>query len=209
MPDSVLQRWLPWAEELPSVKLHPIPRKYPTLTWNTNYITLHGFSDASNLALGAVVYARFQQPDGTVTSNIIMARAKVCPVKRRSIPKLELEAAVILTKLLYYLATILHLSTNQLQPWTDSEIVLAWLRKMPCRLETFVANRTSFILEALPESSWRHVPTHKPCRHSKSRFISNRSNSIISVVEGTSLAHSTSIYMATYQTTTTDPPTPW
>ncbi len=108
--------------------------------------------------MGAAIYCRITLDDGTVKKVLVIARAKVCPVKWKSIPKLELEAAVIMTKLLVYAAQALSIPVTRIQPWTDSEIVLTWLQKMPCRLETFVANRTAFVLEALPHTGWRHVP---------------------------------------------------
>ena len=43
--------------------------------------------------------------------------------------------------------------------WTDSTIVLHYLRTMPCRLKDFEANRVAHIQEALPDCPWRHVPS--------------------------------------------------
>ncbi|XP_075167730.1 uncharacterized protein LOC142239861 [Haematobia irritans] len=41
--------------------------------------------------------------------------------------------------------------------WTDSTIVLAWLKKPPCAWSTFVGNRVSEILENVGKDKWRHV----------------------------------------------------
>ncbi|GFU35048.1 DUF1758 domain-containing protein [Trichonephila clavipes] len=43
--------------------------------------------------------------------------------------------------------------------WTDSKIVLSWLSGHPRQWKTFVANRTSEIIEVLPTKHWRHVPS--------------------------------------------------
>ncbi|XP_017470357.1 PREDICTED: uncharacterized protein LOC108362036 [Rhagoletis zephyria] len=43
--------------------------------------------------------------------------------------------------------------------WTDSEIVLHWIKTHPSTLQTFVANRVSEIQELTQSASWRHVPT--------------------------------------------------
>ncbi|CAB0040671.1 unnamed protein product [Trichogramma brassicae] len=41
--------------------------------------------------------------------------------------------------------------------WTDSQVVLAWLRAPPCTWKVFVANRVSEIHSLLPTASWGHV----------------------------------------------------
>lgn len=43
--------------------------------------------------------------------------------------------------------------------WTDSMIVLGWLRKHPQQLNTFVANRTAEILVRGKDAVWGHVST--------------------------------------------------
>ncbi|GFT73089.1 integrase catalytic domain-containing protein [Trichonephila clavipes] len=40
-------------------------------------------------------------------------------------------------------------------------IVLAWLRKEPMDLKTFVQNRVAKIQELYPNQLWRHVPSHQ------------------------------------------------
>ncbi|GFX42206.1 uncharacterized protein TNCV_849631 [Trichonephila clavipes] len=39
------------------------------------------------------------------------------------------------------------------------KIVLSWLSSHPRKWKTFVANRTSEIMEVLPTKHWRHVPS--------------------------------------------------
>ncbi len=57
-----------------------------------------------------------------------------------------------------YAASIFKLSLNLTQPWTDSTIILGWLRMMPHAIsDVFVRNRVSAIQESLPDALWRHV----------------------------------------------------
>ncbi len=59
-----------------------------------------------------------------------------------------------------YTSKLLNIPKTQIQPWTDSSIVLSWLRKPPHSItEVFVRNRISTIQDSLPDSLWRHVPT--------------------------------------------------
>ncbi|XP_026482864.1 uncharacterized protein LOC113391113 [Ctenocephalides felis] len=43
--------------------------------------------------------------------------------------------------------------------WSDSSIVLAWLRTDPSQLKMFVSNRVAEISELTPAILWRHVPS--------------------------------------------------
>ena len=60
---------------------------------------LHGFSDASEHAYAAVIYLRTVYVDGTVSISLIASETRELPVKKQSIPRLELLGALILTRL--------------------------------------------------------------------------------------------------------------
>ena len=60
---------------------------------------LHGFCDASVQAYTAVVYLQTVYADDSVTVRLIASKTRVSPVKSQTIPRLELLAAVILTRL--------------------------------------------------------------------------------------------------------------
>ncbi len=159
-PEPVQQRWVAWTKDLPLVTAHPVPRRYHSNPARVRFQSLQGFSDASELAYGAVVYMRTVFEDGSINCSFVIARARVRPLKVTTIPKLELQAATLLTQLLVYTSKLLNIPKTQIQPWTDSSIVLSWLRKPPHSItEVFVRNRISTIQDSLPDSLWRHVPT--------------------------------------------------
>ena len=60
---------------------------------------IHGFSDASEKGYGAVVYLRTEYEDGTVEVNLVSSKTRVAPLKRQTIPRLELLGANILARL--------------------------------------------------------------------------------------------------------------
>lgn len=74
-----------------------------------------------------------------------------------TIPRLELSAAVMLTKLTVHCMTILNLQTTPCYLWTDLSIVQTWLNNHPSRWKDFVRNRACVIQETLPDAQWRHT----------------------------------------------------
>ena len=62
-------------------------------------ISLHSFSDASELGYGESSYLRLVDEYGHIHCTLIMDKAKVTPRKFVSIPRLELVAAVLAGKI--------------------------------------------------------------------------------------------------------------
>ncbi|GFU75555.1 integrase catalytic domain-containing protein [Trichonephila clavipes] len=123
-----------------------------------NIVELHGFADASSLAYAAAIYCR-QKHNGKIKVQLLVSKTKVAPVKQVSIPRLELCGAHLLSKLFKSVLRTLKYYTFDVFAWTDSKIVLSWLSGHPRKWKTFVANRTSEIIEVLPTKHWRHVPS--------------------------------------------------
>ncbi|GFU25725.1 uncharacterized protein NPIL_276001 [Nephila pilipes] len=62
---------------------------------------------------------------------------------------------------------------NQLGETKDSQVVLSWLSSLPRNWKPFIANRTSEILDLIPQSRRRYVPTKKnPAADIGSRGVS-------------------------------------
>ncbi|XP_037824736.1 uncharacterized protein LOC119612918 [Lucilia sericata] len=123
-------------------------------------IEFHGFSDASEKAYSACLYARVTPIDGPNSVTLLFAKTRVAPIKVISLPKLELCGAVLLANMTHNVLTQLNLPLHQTYFWTDSSIVLAWLSKHPNSWNTFVANRVSTILQTVGVDNWNHVASH-------------------------------------------------
>ncbi|UYV73046.1 hypothetical protein LAZ67_10001662, partial [Cordylochernes scorpioides] len=83
----------------------------------------------------------------------------LAPIRRISIPRLELCAAVLLTRLVIQIMPSLELDIESITCWTDATIVLQWIKTLSRTLPTFVGNRVSEIQACRKIKQWRHVPS--------------------------------------------------
>ena len=125
VPPHILEVWEKWRTELPVLNDHLIPRCYYPRNTEVKSIQLHGFCDASESAYAAVVYLRVIDVEDSVTTSLVIAKTKVAPIKRLTIPRLELCGAVLLTKLVRHVGKILQIPTSNTYTWTDSLVVLS------------------------------------------------------------------------------------
>ena len=142
VPKEVKDVWNRWRSELPLLTTVHVPRCYLPGAFSVVCLELHGFSDVSEEAYAAVVYVRLTSLDGKVH---IMSRTKVSPIKRLSMPRLELCGAHLLTKLICHVKKVLDVSTTSVFAWTDSTIVLRLAGNLR-RFKTYVDNRISLLL---------------------------------------------------------------
>lgn len=141
-------------------------------TMCTSTIEVHGFCDASMSAFAAVVYVKVTTADNQTTISNICAKTRVAPVKVVSLPRLELCGAVLLVKLIGDVTRAMHWPNAKVYCWTDSTIVLSWLRGHPSQYNVFVANRTAEIQRKYPVEHWQHVASGDNPADCASRGIS-------------------------------------
>ncbi|GFQ79841.1 hypothetical protein TNCT_315921 [Trichonephila clavata] len=85
--------------------------------------------------------------DNKVKIKLVQAKSRVAPLKKdpitktkneMSIPKLELLAAVIGTRLVQSVKTSLNIHSIQTFYWTDSKVVLCWIKNSGLGKPSFV-----------------------------------------------------------------------
>ena len=163
IPSTLFHTWQRWRDQLGSIPNHSIPRCIKRGDDTAVSHQLHGFSDASNDAYGAVVYMRTFHKDTNVDIFLVTARSRVAPVKGEStIPRLELAGALLLANLLELVAQDLHIKKEEVYAWCDSTIVLGWINSQE-RYRVYVSRRIKMIVEKFPPHHWRYVATdHNP-----------------------------------------------
>ena len=159
VPPDLLDLHSRWRTELPILAQKQLPRCYSHSQQQIKTQTLHGFSDASKVAYGAVVYCRTTYHDHPPVIALVTAKTKVATLKPTTIPRLELCGAMLLTKILKNTASILQIPSEDWHAWSDSAIVLAWLDGRPRQLPVYVSNRVSIIMQETSPRNWHHVPT--------------------------------------------------
>lgn len=100
-----------------------------------------------------------QGPDLTKRKScaLLMAKSRVAPYKKITVPRMELTAAVIAVKVDILLKQELENPLGESVFWTDSLTVLRYVENDASRFKAFVTNSVALIREATSPSQWRYV----------------------------------------------------
>lgn len=98
LPPEILRLWSQWYSELPKLTVQ-IPRRIiPFSEGEVIDIQIHSFSDASQRGYGAAIYLRVKRKN-QVSVNLITSKSRVAPLKKLSLPRLELLGALLAARL--------------------------------------------------------------------------------------------------------------
>ncbi|XP_033106332.1 uncharacterized protein LOC117108428, partial [Anneissia japonica] len=125
---------------------------------NAKTLQLVIFCDASETAFGAVGYTRLEMCDGSVCVKFLTAKSRVAPLKVLTIPRLELQAAVLATRLYTTIVKEMSVKFEKVIFLSDSIIALSWIRGQSRQYKPFVSNRVAQIQGSTDPSDWRHIP---------------------------------------------------
>ncbi|XP_055634170.1 uncharacterized protein LOC129774456 [Toxorhynchites rutilus septentrionalis] len=157
-PGELTNIWQVFVQNLALLNSFQVPRRVIGIN-RTSRIFLHGYSDASERAMGACIYIRAVDDADNYSSNLLCAKSKIAPIgnRRMTLPRLELCAAVILSRLINNVTNAINQPLYEVRAWVDSNVVLAWLNGGASRWKTFVANRVAEITTHLPAANWSHI----------------------------------------------------
>ena len=120
-------------------------------------IELHSFSEASIGGYGQCSYVRMVNDQQKVHCSLVMAKSRVTPLKPVTVPRLELTAAVVSTKISAFLQKELKYGCVPEYFWTDSKVVLRYIYNEARRVHMFVANRVQAIRDHTSPDQWHYV----------------------------------------------------
>lgn len=152
----LLEQWRNWCGELKNVEKLEIQRQYAPVDPASSDVTLIVFVDASEIGFAATAYFRFKYKEDVHLAHV-MSKTKVAPLKQLSIPKLELQAAVLGVRLAQSVKSLHSFNISNTYFMTDSRVVLAWIATRNLKLKQFVALRVGEILESSSRKEWFHV----------------------------------------------------
>ena len=108
-------------------------------------VQLIGFADASEAAYAVVIYLKVIK-DKQVSLHLLIPKTKITPMNQISLPRLELRAAQLLLKMMVKEQTAINCEEVEVFAFSDST---PWLKAIPRRWKTFIANPTSHIRDLL------------------------------------------------------------
>lgn len=155
IPEAIRTTWKEFYEQLPILKSFKVDRYL--FIQKATQIQFHVFSDASEAGYGACMYARSTEVNGRIRTLLISAKSRVAPLKRISLPRLELCAALLAARLYAKVSTALRMEGTPCWFWSDSTVTLHWIQAPPNTWQTFIGNRTSEIQHLTHGHSWNHV----------------------------------------------------
>lgn len=163
LPHDLAVRWHHWISTIPHLS-HIFTARW-VCTTDYSQSQIHVFCDASERAYGAALYVRSTIGNKTVV-HLVCSKSRLAPVKKVTLPRLELLAALIGTRLLNYFCEATSFDIKDAILWSDSTVTLGWIRNDPSRWKTFVCNRVTEIQAYTAPSQWKHCPgSDNPADH--------------------------------------------
>ncbi|CAG9136063.1 unnamed protein product [Plutella xylostella] len=161
-PTDVEREWIQFTEDLRVMEPIQINRNVRFSDEDT--VELIGFADASSsTAHGCCIYLRVTTPTGNTTLHLLCSKSRINPIQKKgmTVPRLELNAALLLSKLMSKTYDTLKLKVNvsKVYLFSDSQIVLAWLKMELTNLQAYVANRVNVIRQHTVSWQWLYIST--------------------------------------------------
>ena len=160
LDDDHKQRWNKHVIQMQELVKFQVPRCVKPID-SVGKPQLHCFSDGGANAYGAVLWLRWSLSNGTTTTTFVMAKALVAPLKKKSIPRLELMAAVIMSRLAKFIEDVMG-GFDSIHFWVDSQTVLKWVRSASANFKPFASARIQEIQDTHPRfmDEFRYVPSN-------------------------------------------------
>ena len=157
LPLALQNQMSAWVLGFKDISQWRIPRCFSVQSWDVCEKQLLCFSDASTRAYGCCVYLKTVQ-NGLSKVSLVASKVQVAPLKKITLPRLELLGALLAARLFSFVKTALALPADvSYSCFTDSTIVLHWIKADPHKWKQFVRNRVSEIHLLTSPANWNHM----------------------------------------------------
>ena len=155
IPDELRTNWVSYFEQL----IHLPDMTFKRYLKPSNAIgqpLLVIFSDGSEIAYGFAAYIRWKLADGSYFVRLICSKSRIAPMKKLSVPQMELNGAVMSKRARQLLERELRFSFEKVVHLIDSETVLHMLNGISTRFKMYEGVRLGEIQAATQGnmSSW-------------------------------------------------------
>lgn len=144
LPADMVEQWHEITSDWDGKK-YAFPRRIPV--GHGDQVQLHMFSDANADCFACCAYLRIKCKQGYDTY-LVATKCRLRPLKKITIPKMELLAAFIAAKLSRFLVEQLDLNISKVVLLSDAKAVLYWLKNRTNEKSRFINNRLKYILES-------------------------------------------------------------
>lgn len=131
MPHDLQMKFQYWVDNIETIKIFKISRCYfPNVSLSSvEGLEVQAFSDASEKGYGSIVYLPALKSPEEFHVSFVISRAKVAPIKRVTLPRLELLGALLSAPLINFVKSALHFPDSvRLTYWTDSKVAFSWIK---------------------------------------------------------------------------------
>lgn len=94
-----------------------------------------------------------------ISTHLIISKSKVAPLKKVTIPRLELAAADLLAQAMSVVQKAMQLEQIPCFLWSDNTTALQWIHKPVHELKLYVANRVKSVQNLTAMRNWHHIRT--------------------------------------------------
>ena len=157
LPQEHLHLWDRWLQSLTYLSNFSVPRSiYSKSVAPYDLLQLHVFADASEEAVGYVIFARTRK-GSLVESTNVCAGSKVAPRAATSIPRLELSGALEASTAALQVREELSIREEDCYMYTDSKVTLGYLGNKSKKFSRYISRRVELIGNSCGKSPWHYV----------------------------------------------------
>ena len=125
------------------------------------------------MAYGAAACFRFRGQNDEIKCSLIMGKSRLSPLKEKSltIPRLEIQAAIIATCMKTHPIEDSEIQPNNIYLWSDSKVALNYIKNLDTNFGSYIAHRINKIRSNTDIKQWDYIPKSFTVADDATRYI--------------------------------------